>query len=69
MVISIGKYQISKGLPSIRISNGPEDPDPIYADEIYLPGPSRIVSNFKEPIIKRFGVHVAIITENVEVIR
>lgn len=61
--ISISKYSISQGTPSIRVQRHKDDKEPVYANEIEIKGPSKILSDFVSPVIPLFGVHVAIVTE------
>lgn len=75
--ISISKHVIESNFrngplhiePPIRISNGLEDPNPVYAYQVNISGPSRMLYSPHDPIIKRFGVHLVTEAENVEVVK
>lgn len=59
--ISISNAHAAQGLPQIRISNGINDPEPIYCSYLEILGPSNVIAG--RLVIPRFGVHTAIETE------
>lgn len=74
MYVSINSHVIRSNAkngtnaPPIRIAKNKSDPSPVYAREIEIDGPSRLIYNSKNPIMK-CGARLVLEASNIRITR